>query len=652
MEVKGIGQRIPKPPPDPHPAGRFEVLFDQSKRNFNQARPPDPDTLKVEGKAAEGCPIDVARAKHLASNPLFVSLQNWMEEFYGELKTRETGCEGVREDETPPDYHLRLILYGSLNKLMREIVSTKDHVLQSSYLQRVHAWFVRRQERAIRSSSPMKKEMGIVPEKDIPAPKRYIVEIPPQKLYEQKMRTLHPEIPPPQARLGEYNCKEIVAEQALSPTGTAPLLSQSSSATSPTAPPAPSVMGQSQSQSDFRPESAAIMSSPQLSQFMVPPATPQEGMRPLHIAANSTFLYYRPSAPEEQKVERMWFARKNREIAEKRVAEEFQKTVSEWGTARARINENIVRKFENSNYGNNFSVRNQTGGVPTRPHTTFTAKREADYKQVYDQVSSSSEDERDSASPSPRPISKGRKIGKLPEIVDLRSPTSAGKTASTFGTASVSALNSIRQGATATTAARSPTKLQSPKKGSSPAKKLPVQSKAAVQNKIRIPQTVLNSARAIGEADKMRVDYIRKMYGNIIGETHDSMDTAANIFLCGPKGVNTLSLYNRDVKRPYTARGPQGLARGVPITHQGSREQFRVSQIKEINRLKQHLASEEIPCSALSLERAILVPEDFPAFRMTAQNFLTPGSRLFVNPFAAGKRKKKKGKGKAKKAKK
>jgi len=604
MEVKGIGQRIPKAGGDLRPDSKFEALFDESKRKLED---PNKSSLSIQGQGYE-IPLDLFKATHLNSNPFFVALQNWMAEFNKGLQNRITLAEEVHTEE---DYHLNILLYDCLKKLLREIIGTHDRIQQSSYLQRVHTWFVKRHEKAKRMGC--KKELGLLEEKDMPESKPYVPELPSKKMYEENMRTLHPDIPPPKERMTEYNWKGLAPEkEVVSPEKEKP---------------------------------STIVPSPPLIQQKLHIETKPEKKMP-GIEAKSNFLYYQPQDPEEQKMERVWFAKKNKEISEKRVAEENAKVVTQWGFAKERLNENVLRKHENKNFANNFAVRNYQPGKQ-RPQTTAAVKREMDYKQIYDEASS--EEEEPEEVKEMRGAATERKERKLPEIVNLR-PTALIE--------QMGALRPMSPGkpvvppTSAKTSTRPQTKQQPRSPARSPAKsppktaaKSPDRIPARGKEKQKVANVLPNTAAAIVDADKMKVNYIRKMYGHLIGATDDCMDTAANIFVYGPKGMNTLSIYNKDVKRPYTASTMAKTAREYPLTHQGNREQFRICQIKEINRIKEHLAKEDIPCSVVALQRAILIPEDYPAFRMTAENFAKPGCRLIVNPYA---KKKKKGKKKKK----
>jgi hypothetical protein len=572
MEVKGVGQKIPRREVPTRADTHFEEVFDASKKQLADAAATGKDQT-VDPRPESS--IDTLRSPYLDNNPLFKDLKGWMEDFRLELGSNMEQLSEHKEPEPIPDYHLRVTLYDCLKKLLCEIVNTDDRNLQMNYLRRVYEWFAKRQEKKLRTG---RKEVGLLQQSEFVEPRKYIEVVPNRQLYEEQRRTIHTEIPPPGERLNEFDHRELKSDRPTS------------------------------AEESARPESSgqhklpAIVPAPPLVVPKVGEGFTQRERKKAAVTAKSNFLYYEPQLPEEQKMERMWVLKKNKDIADKRVAEEFQEVTSQWGRAKERVNENITRRQENLCYGNNFAVRDAARRAH-RPQTSDCRKRPVDFKQVYEASSSEEED----VLSSPAPHAKQTQTQRQAQAQDQP-----------------------RQPIVADLTAERPT---------------------TTQPKTR--KLLYNAATAIHESDKMKVDYVRRMYGHLIGESNLKMEPADNIFVTGPKGTKTLSLYNKDVQRPYTVSGGQRSARELPITHQGSREQFRTQQLKEIQKLKEHLAKAEIPCSMVTLQRALLIPEDYPTMRMTAQNFLQPGSRLIVNPFAKKKKKKKskkggKGKGKGK----
>jgi len=550
MEVKG-----------PETKSNFEAVFNESKQEVQNAN----SVKEVNYK-----PLDILYAPDLEDNEKFVLLKQWMNEFSDEIQSKYFAVKG-HDDEL----HLRVVLYRCLNKLLREIIETKDKESQESYIKRVYNWFCKRRKK---SKPDIRKELGLPGEKENVELKNYLTIESKKKLYEENKRTVHPEIPPHKDRLAIVDTKKIKAATE-------------------------EVKQEKDIPSNLLP-SLPLIEERQKANLL--------NKEKVNVEAQSTFMYYKPRYNNEQKMERLWYAKKNQNIREKRAGEEFSKSVAEWGYARSRFNENITRKHENKNYANNFFIRNfETKAV--RPKTTIKGTKEPDYQEIYDGQSSGDDNEevRPFTSKTYTKSVDQRRIKKtLPDLVDL----------SKCDMAEVNM-----------TAAQRKAKLLAAKR-----------KKKKAPKKVR--EVIPRATTAVNESGMGRVSYIRRMYGPLIGETNDSMESAANIFINGPKGINSLSIYNKNVKRPYTVGASMStqLNAELPVTHQGNREEFRVNQMKEVNNIKKYLAKEEVPCNIIALQRAVLIPEDYAAIQMKPENFLQPGSRLIINPFA--KKKKKKGK--------
>ena len=578
MEVKGIRQKIPQAEDKATP--RLDEVFDEYQKKVtvangnNGGNGQEQKASQFSDTTSTEDPLSSLFSSYLSENPMLIKLKQWMDAYYKEMHKNEFS-DNV---DSVTGQHLKVILYESLIKLLREIATTKDKALQVSYLQKVYNWFAKRERRQCAS---LRKEFGTAPTKTLsPHQTKALTEVPSKSLYEQRMRTLHPEIPPPKIRLEDYKRKALNKSNLVN------------NAKSEAINNAENV---SHKVNDTTTTVNKTMDSTMIAATAILPPAPilkaasgvewaSKERKAAAIEAKSAFLYYDPQDPDEQKIERMWFAKKNKEIAEKRAAEELKEVIKKWGYAKARVNEELVRKHENVTYGNNFAVRDH------RPMSKAKSanKTRVNYQEIYEKESSG-EDEEEHSPYEESPVIAKRKGAKTPDITDLR--------------------------------------------GSMP--ELP---KRACRH---LPAV----QKAIYEGDKHKVDYIRKMYGHLINATEDKMDTAANIFVNGPKGMKSLSIYNKDVER-VTPDGQKRrqLNRSVPATHACTRNMFRLQQVKEINRIKSFLAKEEIPCSALTLQRAILMPDDYPADMMVAGNFPKPGVRLLVNPFSIKKKGKKGGK--------
>jgi len=601
MEVKGIGQKIPtKLLPEIRPSN-FEEVFDESRKKMMDAQ----NTSNSRKFSIEGTSINIPSYAdpELAKNSQFVKLKEWMDSFHKELHDREVRISIDSTKSVDPCWHLNVTLYECISKLLREISVIQDKSLQGKYLQRVYDWFGKRNNKLKNTSLRHETNIGVNPPKPAPPPQPPL-EFNGRKIYEQRMRTLYPEIPPPKDRLQEFKKHEL-NKSVIETKKNDSLIDISNTKASN--------IDKTEIEINYSPSPyipvQSITTINNNKTFAGGLDWAKREKKSSQIEAKSTFQYYEPMDDDEQKIEQMWFSKKNKEISEKRTQEEFYAMLKKWGKAKARLNEEIRRKHENITYGNNFGIRNITKKYASEKKAIGINKTDINiYKEEYEKNSSDDEPEEktvlDPETNELSPIVKEPKKIKLPEINDLRESSKA----------------LIKQ--------EKPAKAKKPEK--------PI---------------VLEAQKAIYEGDKKKVDYIRKMYGFLINASEDKMDSAANIFVNGPKGMKSLSLYNKDVKRASTVgKKPKIVERHVPATHVGTREQFRLQQVKEINKIKAFLAKEDVPCSVLTLQRAILMPEDFPAIQMKAENFAKPGARLLINPFAV--KKKKKGGKKSKKSKK
>lgn len=507
--------------------------------NFNATLSEELDDLSIFNKAAP----------QLCENAYFQRLKEWMRKFHSELRD-QTKCNSSVH-KLLRDNHLRITLYESLVRLLREVAATKDPETQSEYVKRVHDWFVRREEkpqRVLWNTPTLKRPQNLL--------ERPLALLRSTELYRRNMRTVHAEISPPKDRLSLLDHKLLVHTAMATNKG--------------------------------RNESCELEDTSRVTPDLSPmtgKALPKSVEKAECIEGRSSYLYYQPKDSKEQKVERLWFSRKNKLIASKRSTMEFYNSLKAWGHARARISEEIVRKHENITYSNNHGIRNYINKRLKQIKNSYSTNKR--YKDLYDQES---DDEK-----SPKKVLSKSYDFKPPEIINLKE------------------------------AREKP--LKAPRKKKPPKKVL------------------LDTSKAISDSDKQRVNYIRRIYGKLINATVDNMDTADSIFVSGPKGMNTLSLYNKEVNRSYTDYDVRRLlGRKQPVTHTGGREDFRVQQSKEVNRVKEFLTRKEVPCTMMSLQRAIVMPEDCPVKNMSPENFPKPGSRLFINPFAVKKKKGKKGK--------
>eukprot|EP00826_Nyctotherus_ovalis_P032049 TRINITY_DN25886_c0_g1_i2.p1 TRINITY_DN25886_c0_g1~~TRINITY_DN25886_c0_g1_i2.p1 ORF type:complete len:507 (+),score=116.98 TRINITY_DN25886_c0_g1_i2:86-1606(+) len=448
----------------------------------------------------------------LATDPHFLKLKQWLQDYHQQLH------QGQNYNYKLPKYMqqdpLKITLYESLRKLLREIAATKDLTQQSTYIQRVCEWILKREKR------PLRKVLRPTHIQRLrPLAQEQMSLCSAKELYGRGMRTVHEEIEPAKERIKAYCCKVLDNEATRD----------------------------EDRRGTPRRVVKRVEESPVKKQERCKSTARGYYARNIPIEARSNFLYYAPKDEGEQKAERLWFGNKNREIMKKRSTVELQDTLNKWGHARSRLNKEITRKIESTSCSNNFPVRNyQSKSLKRFKSTNRGSKR---YKELYDEQSDDEAEE----SPAVRPDSIPH-VQKSPIIVDL----SAG------------------------------------------IKKVGEKSRARLRKKkekIILPDVT----KVIHDGDKKRVDYIRRMYGHLINTAAENIEPTDNIFTAGPKGINTLSTYNKDVRRSYTKYSARReVARSTPLTHAGSREQLRVQQAKEIRRMKEHFAKQEIPCTMVS----------------------------------------------------
>ena len=143
-------------------------------------------------------------------------------------------------------------------------------------------------------------------------------------LYQQKMRTAHPEIPPPSDRLEDRKRKPVPGI------------------------PDDKEKAKKEMKEEAKPNKTFYTST-----------KPEEFVDSNRVEGQSEYLYYRPSTHyQEQRLEKIWFTKRNREIISKRGEDELIELSTEWGDAKSKLAENLNRKQENINLGTHFEVRN------------------------------------------------------------------------------------------------------------------------------------------------------------------------------------------------------------------------------------------------------------------------------------------------------
>ena len=596
--VEGVGQNLPKPPEPVRRPSRFEDLFSESQKmieNFEfknvkiEEIPDSIDQLELT------CPV-------LNNDPLFTKLKSGLESFNKELDLQILNKEHIIDD-----LDFKTNIFDCLRKLMQEIITTTDRVIQRDYLARVYNWFMKKFE-SRKKKSKLGAFMAPVPR---PPPKgNPILAIREKALYESKMRTIHPEINPAKDRLRDYKVKtlEIIEEHERREVI-----------------PQPPIEELKPKKTFYTHEKAKV--------FYIQESEGIEG--------KSAYMNYQPSDDiEEQKLTKKWLSNQNKEIQEKRAEEEFREVMREWAHSKARVDEELTRKHEALHFGSNFEVRN----TPVVRQVKSAGLTTADYEEIYNAPSSEEEEDSDSEG-----------VIKEEEEESHGSPGSPG-----------SPKKGILFPGEVPPVMCDLTLRPMSEQGDLPPPLPPKKKRGPVIPEMltKRPPTMPDAATADIDASKRRIAKLRATEGHLIRTQNNNMEDVDNIFhnpITAGDAIS-LSVYNnhngfngtQDVRlppinrqRPFTTQsGMRQLTREVPICHMNLRDHFRMEQYEEINKIKEHLAREDIPCSISTVQRAILMPQDIPVSHMSAAFFPEPGARLMINEFKRKKKKKGKKKGK------
>jgi hypothetical protein len=282
------------------------------------------------------------------------------------------------------DFHFQVRLHNSLRNMLREVIQTEDALRQKDYLHKVNKWFVNKLN-SIGATSIREQKMEDVftnPAKYEEIEKKKLEEIDQKKLkllddgynakvqkgwFENGERTIHKDLIPARERIEFYKrklpremSKSLLYENASTKatTNSSSTRAQTAQASGTrlkslqavgrvqTAHPgtrADAVYGQS-----FRPSFNTFYTS----------GDKVEHESLMRVESKGSYATYIPTDNiVEQKLQKMWRESKNKEVAEKRINDELQKTMKDWGDAKSRYEEDIQRKTENMWFGSNFRAR-------------------------------------------------------------------------------------------------------------------------------------------------------------------------------------------------------------------------------------------------------------------------------------------------------
>ena len=519
MQVQGIGQSLTKAQSPEARESQFEAILHES-----DVRISDPEhSLGRDFESA----IDIRSLSSLNinHNPMFLELKQKLVAFYRDSIRIRPQLHKEKSKQW------RLVLYTSLQKLLREVVFTPDRQQQERCLERVHKWYyekVQRPEQVKPLSYPDKTDETFD--------------------HDETEKSLSPG---PEARLKKYNRRQIASATTRSE------LPQS------------------------RPVTASVKQRIPLEEFVDKTDSiaftgfGDPVLNESRADFGTTFLHYEPyDEDSDKRVETRLQQILNKEQSDDRIEREMREKVYAWTATRARQEEETTRKTEGIRFASRFEAR----GVRTRPVTALPGINRVQSKS---------------------PMRSSTPVVDLsqdpPPPIELLPPDDPLETTS------------------------------------------PKVDDPYYQNYERIAR-------------------MRKIHGSLIEASEHHFESEKR-FMDAKNEQTSLSAYTRKVVpprennvRPESApRSRAVITGGLKIEHRPL-SAGRVNQLEEIAEVKNKLARQGIPCKYENLAAALLVPEDLPPSKLTAENLPPDGARLMSNPFIKLKKKKKKKKGKKKKS--
>ena len=371
------------------------------------------------------------------------------------------------------------------------------------------------------------------------------------------------------------------------------------------------------------------------------------------LQQKSLFTTYIPGGnlAIEQTMEKNWFDNMNKKVKQKREDEELRETIHDWGSAKARVQEDIGSRFERGKLASNY--RN-IGYKKKEPHPHRGKKKVIKNMEDFLKTESSSyslsslahSEEHNDKVADLSTTAKTRMRGKTPTIEGSRRPLF-------FNIGHQSPEEDFSP-----KIRKTPYPERLPPLDGEPA---PVAAAAKVTQNRRdsFDESEFDDEEEMGfiVSKASFVSKVRKIHGDIIGATKNkgNIRVLNNVFNTGASSkAITLSLYSRPNDVPARPKTGQVGVRPNQFDERVNRdnsmllksqEAFRQEQRLEIQNIKESLATSGLNCSIRALERAILIPsyEEDPN-----RKYPNPAAGLMKNPFPPVK-KKKKGKKKKKK---
>jgi len=324
------------------------------------------------------------------------------------------------------------------------------------------------------------------------------------------------------------------------------------------------------------------------------------------IETRSNFAHYVPSnSLSELQLEQRWRNAMNKKTVEKREKEEFVTLMKEWAHTKSRLEEEINRKNESTTFGSRFKQRtfipraksaNFSSAIPKRFSVEGRSgasgspknedlEEELDIKDE-DEISEKSQDQEIDTPIEPGKITIYRETGAKkvgqPEFYDF---------------------SKVRPKSVAT------------------GQELAIMHTEPIEDKM----------------NKAKIDKITRLHADLLFATRGVPVDIGQDDTYSVDRPKSLSIYDQNKKQMY---------RPFSAVHQVARpENFRKSQMQEIEEIKVKLAKFKIKVPVKQLKTSLLLPEVTPA---SNPQLPIPGAGLLINPFFKEKKGKKKG-GKKKK---
>ena len=326
MEIRGIGQSISVPKKSISKI-TFENMLEESKKNFMSK---SEMILNLGNESLNN--LSKLNCPELETDPLFTYLKSKALQFRSENQNK---ILKINKGEL----FFLFGLYDCLEKLLYDIILTKDKSIQKSYLLKVHSWFIKKME--MRQKAPKLgfiklQNQGQIQANKVTKEPTDIYSLSARQMYDEKLRTLYPEINSPKVRIEEY-------QHRILPSSTFDKNIKENEE-----------VDFSKSTTEYKLKAGSTFYG---TSFYTNKGSARYTLTN-DISAKSNYFEYIPTIDaKEQKLEKFWLVNRNIEIKNKRTKEEILEVMEQYGDLKSGYNGNINRKIENLYYGSKFADR-------------------------------------------------------------------------------------------------------------------------------------------------------------------------------------------------------------------------------------------------------------------------------------------------------